>query len=110
MKKIPIKWILGALLILIVLGVVSIQGPGVQCEGSKIYCPGVGCVSGPDKCSPGSVGGPSAIFSITWEKFTNGKDLFPDVPVFKEVEPAVIKDCSDKTRAPDGRCSEFLGP
>ena len=40
--------------------------PGVQgglCPGSQVYCPGVGCVSGQDKCFPGAKGGPTAVFS-----------------------------------------------
>lgn len=40
-----------------------------DCPGSLVYCPGVGCVSGPDKCVAGSVGGPSAVFSK--ETFTS---------------------------------------
>ena len=34
-----------------------------QCPGSQVYCPGVGCLSGSDKCVAGSAGGPSAVFS-----------------------------------------------
>lgn len=34
-----------------------------KCPGSQIMCPGVGCVSGPDKCVAGNKGGPSAVFS-----------------------------------------------
>lgn len=34
-----------------------------DCPGSQVWCPGVGCVSGPDKCFAGSQGGPSAVFS-----------------------------------------------
>ena len=33
------------------------------CPGSYVMCPGVGCVSGPDKCVAGNKGGPSATFS-----------------------------------------------
>jgi hypothetical protein len=110
MIKIPLKWILLGVLVLLLAGVISIQGPGVQCSGSMIYCPGVGCVSGPDKCNPGYVGGPSAVFSTTWEKFTNGKDLFPGVPTLSVGEPQHITPCSNGTRAADGRCPEFLAP
>ena len=112
MGKIPFKWILVGVLLLVVFGYVSVQGPGVQCKGSMVYCPGVGCVSGPDKCSVGSAGGPSSIFSMTWEKeqFTNGKDVWPELPKFKEVDAAPISQCSNNTRARDGRCPEFLGP
>jgi hypothetical protein len=112
MGKIPFKWILIGVLVLVLFGYVSVQGPGVQCSGSMIYCPGVGCVSGSDKCSSGSVGGASKIFSTTWEKeqFTDGKDMWPGVPKFTEVAPAKMSQCPDKTRARDGRCSEYLGP
>jgi hypothetical protein len=110
MGKLPLKWILIGLLVLVVFGYVSIQGPGVQCNGSQIYCPGVGCVSGPDKCTAGNVGGPSATFSTTWEKFTNGKDEYPGVPQFKVGSTPVLSECPNGTRARDGRCPEFLGP
>ena len=112
MGKIPLKWILLGLLVLVVFGYVSVQGPGVQCDGSKVYCPGVGCVSGPDKCKPGSTGGPSAVFSKTWEheQFTNGKDMWPEMPKFKEVAPRQMAPCDNGTRAPDGKCSQYLGP
>ena len=112
MVKIPFKWILVGILMLFVFGYVSIQGPGVQCNGSMIYCPGVGCVSGPDKCNAGAPGGPAATFSTTWEKeqFVNGKDVYPGVPKFKEVDAPVLSQCSNNTRARDGRCPEFWGP
>jgi hypothetical protein len=46
------------------------------CPGSLVYCPGVGCVSGQDKCFAGSLGGASQVFS---------KETF------------AMKDCPDKT-------------
>ena len=112
MGKLPLKWILVGLLVLFVFGYVSIQGPGVQCSGSMVYCPGVGCVSGPDKCKAGSVGGPSATFSTTWEReqFVNGKDMWPGIPEFPDVAPRSMSSCDNNTRAPDGRCSQYLGP
>lgn len=112
MGKIPLKWILIGLLVLVVFGYVSVQGPGVQCNGSMVYCPGVGCVSGPDKCKPGSIGGPAATFSTTWEheQFTNGKDMWPEFPKFVEVDPRPMSNCDNGTRAPDGKCSRYLGP
>jgi hypothetical protein len=42
-----------------------------SCPGSLVWCPGVGCVSGPDKCIAGSRGGASRIFSR--ETFVNKK-------------------------------------
>ena len=112
MGKFPVKWILLGLLVLMVFGYVSVQGPGVQCNGSMVYCPGGGCVSGPDKCKAGSIGGPSATFSTTWEneQFTNGKDMWPEFPKFVEVAPRSMSTCDNNTRAPDGKCSRYLGP
>lgn len=112
MVKIPFKWILIGLLVLVVFGYVSVQGPGVQCSGSMVYCPGVGCVSGPDKCNAGASGGASSVFSMTWEKeqFTDGKDMWPSMPKFNDVSAATIRQCPNNTRARDGRCPEFLGP
>lgn len=112
MVKLPMKWVLLGLLVLLVLGFVSFQVPGVQCPGSMIYCPGVGCVSGPEKCTAGNVGGPSATFSTTWEKeqFVNGKDVYPGPPQFRIGATPVISKCSNNTHARDGRCPEFIGP
>jgi hypothetical protein len=33
------------------------------CAGNQYYCPGVGCLSGPDKCKAGNAGGPARVFS-----------------------------------------------
>jgi hypothetical protein len=61
---------------------------GGVCPGSLYYCPGVGCVSGQDKCFAGSRGGASAVFSR---------------------ETFVSKKCPDGTRS-DGPClMEFPG-
>jgi len=51
-----------------------------------------------------------ATFSTTWEKFTNGKDMFPGVPVFEVGSSPTIKNCGNATRAVDGRCPEFIAP
>jgi hypothetical protein len=52
------------------------------CPGSQVFCPGVGCVSGQDKCFPHALGGASKIFS---------KETF------------AMKTCPDGTRS-DGPC------
>lgn len=102
---------------------------GAQCPGSLVMCPGVGCVSGPDKCMPGNKGGPSATFStvegfevmkpkpwnVDWAKFTDpafhswpgtGKKSVP--PEYGK-EHFVNKKCPDGTRS-DGPCLlEFPG-
>ena len=93
-----------------------------QCPGSQVMCPGVGCVSGPDKCNPGNKGGPSAVFSkegfeimkpkpwiVDWAKFTDpafhmwpglGKKSSP--PDYGK-EGFVNKKCPDGSRT-DGPC------
>ena len=75
-------WIGAVGLILVVVLYLRLSKLGGGCPGSQIYCPGVGCVSGQDKCFPGARGGPSAVFS---------KEGF------------VSKQCPDKTRS-DGPC------
>ena len=64
-KKFPL-WV-GVLIGVVTVAFLALQKGGAQaiadCPGSQVYCPGVGCVSGEDKCVPGSVGGPSAVFS-----------------------------------------------
>jgi len=62
--KIPVYvWIVVAAVALIAL-VNMIPGARTGiCPGSQVYCPGVGCVSGQDKCFPGAKGGPTAVFS-----------------------------------------------
>jgi hypothetical protein len=63
-KKIPL-WV-GVVVAVVVL-VVLFRQTGVvsagQCPGGLYDCPGVGCVSGKDKCFPGSAGGPTKVFS-----------------------------------------------
>lgn len=72
------------MLVLVAVAIVYIAfySPMQACAVGLVYCPGVGCVSGPDKCFPGARGGPSAIFSR--EGFVN-------------------KQCPDGTRT-DGPC------
>lgn len=59
------RWTLYAVIALVAVVVFFMASPTVVagCPGSQIHCPGVGCVSGPDKCIPGSKGGASAVFS-----------------------------------------------
>lgn len=64
-KKVPV-WV-GIAIGVVVLATLFFGNGGAQamaqCPGSQVYCPGVGCISGQDKCFPGNVGGPSAVFS-----------------------------------------------
>ena len=83
--KIPMwVWIaLAVVLIAVVMAKMVVPTVMVpKCPGSQVYCPGVGCLSGQDKCFPGSKGGPSSMFS---------KEGF------------VSKTCPDGTRL-DGPC------
>lgn len=90
MKKVS-KWALVAVAVVAVVVFMALvpNGGAVKgCPGSQVYCPGVGCVSGMDKCLPGSRGGPSAVFS---------KEGFASPP------PGVTKTCPGKLRS-DGPC------
>jgi len=100
----PIVWmpaiILGLLLLLN-----SLVFPAIgkkACPGSQVYCPGVGCVSGQDKCFAGSLGGASKIFS----KETFGQWPGPGVrstpPVYGDLKESFTT-CPDGTRT-DGPC------
>jgi hypothetical protein len=80
----PLAWIpLIILVLFVILNYLVFPAVGKQaCPGSQVYCPGVGCVSGQDKCFAGSLGGASKVFS---------KETF------------AMKSCPDKTRS-DGPC------
>lgn len=59
------KWVYAAValvVLVLVMGGASANGM-VSCPGSQVHCPGVGCVSGWDKCTAGAKGGSSAVFS-----------------------------------------------
>jgi hypothetical protein len=60
--------LLGGLLVIVLFSRLS-GGVESRCLDSQVYCPGVGCISGTDKCTPGSIGGPSRVFSK--ETFTS---------------------------------------
>lgn len=64
-KKYPV-W-LGVLIGVVTIAILFLTKGGAQamadCPGSQVYCAGVGCVSGKDKCTPGAAGGPSRVFS-----------------------------------------------
>lgn len=96
-------WILTAVIVLFfIVNYIAAPMTGAQvCPGSQVYCPGVGCVSGQDKCFAGSLGGASAIFSK--ETFTQwpGAGVRANPPIYKEA--FVNKKCPDGTRS-DGPC------
>jgi hypothetical protein len=71
-KRIPIWVVVLAVVAVVALFFVNGGTPMMgQCPGSQVYCPGVGCLSGLDKCVPGNAGGPSTVFSR--EAFTTMK-------------------------------------
>jgi len=56
--------IFGIILAVVVTYIIFFRRPinATGCPGSQVHCPGVGCVSGPDKCFPGASGGASKVF------------------------------------------------
>ena len=83
------QWLALAVALVVAYFVMSpaVTGATGACPGSQYYCPGVGCVSGKDKCNPGARGGPSAVFS---------KETF-------ESQCKSMKPCRGGTRT-DGPC------
>jgi hypothetical protein len=96
------SWVIWGILGALAVGVLLMKlqkAPVVQgCPGSQVYCPGVGCLSGQDKCVPGSGGGASTVFSK--ERFEAGS--FPSWPTALP-PPIERKRCPGNTRT-DGPC------
>lgn len=95
------KWAPIALVAVVVVGILMTQardGGMGMCPPSQTYCPGVGCLSGPDKCTPGAKGGASAVFSK--EGFEASS--FPQWKIVKPA-PVEIKRCPGNYRS-DGPC------
>lgn len=110
--KIP-KWAWLALAAVVLALVVSGKVPGVgagKCPGSQVYCPGVGCVSGWDKCTAGARGGPSAVFSQEPFKNWPGAGVSSVPPNYGDTEKFTnMKTCPGGYRS-DGPCLlEFPG-
>ncbi len=101
--KIPmIAWLLGAIALLFVAFTVVPMATTPSCPGSQVYCPGVGCVSGVDKCVPMHRGGPSRVFSKETFEAWPGAGIRARPPKY-EKETFVSKKCPDGTRT-DGPC------
>ena len=96
-------------IIIAAVGLVAVVNmvPGIKtgtCPGSQVYCPGVGCVSGQDKCFPGAAGGPTKVFSKeTFFTKWPGVDFVSVPPVYGDKENFVSKQCPDGSRS-DGPC------
>lgn len=95
------KWApvaLGVVVLVVLFMTLQKSGAVGGCLDTQTYCPGVGCLSGPDKCVPGSKGGASAVFSK--EGFESGS--FPQWSTAKP-PPTEIKRCPGNYRS-DGPC------
>ena len=118
------KWTLYVVVLVALVALTSLVTTpvGMGCPGSQIYCPGVGCVSGPDKCFAGNQGGPSAVFSkegfevmkpkawnADWAKFSEHEFHFwpgkgkASIPPEYGREKFVSKSCPGGYRS-DGPC------
>lgn len=101
-------WVIAAV-VAVVFGVLSFRSVASRCPGSQVYCPGVGCLSGRDKCVAGAKGGPSVVFSQ--EPFENwpGVGVASKPPNYGEVKegfempPPKKKTCAGNYRS-DGPC------
>lgn len=124
MRRSTWTWVALAVALVVVYMVLSPGGGAIMstCPGSQVSCPGVGCVSGMDKCVPGNKGGPSAVFSkegfnvmkpkpwnADWAKFTPpaflawpGVGVGSDPPEYGK-EHFVSKTCPGGYRS-DGPC------
>ncbi len=106
-RKVSWIWVAAGVVVVATIAVIVVGGsltPMTKCPGSQVYCPGVGCVSGQDKCFPGSKGGPSVVFSK--ETFTQwpGAGVRAKPPVYEVVKESFVnKKCPDGTRS-DGPC------
>ena len=112
MAKRGMKWWQVALAVVAVLVVVTMMSPAIgmaKCPSNQVYCPGVGCLSGKDKCVPGAKGGPSAVFSKEGFKswpgpgFTSTPPEYGDREHFTASPPGVKSKCAGGTRT-DGPC------
>lgn len=98
---------MAGVVIAVIVGAFLLRGlmPSMtSCPGSYVHCPGVGCVSGQDKCFPGARGGPSVVFSH--ETFTEwpGAGVRARPPIYDVVKESFVnKKCPDGTRT-DGPC------
>ena len=110
-KKLPKWiWIVGVAAVVVVI-LTSFGGAAAngKCPGSQVYCPGVGCLSGKDKCVAGAKGGPSVVFSQEPFEDWPGVGVASEPPTYGKVKegfempPPARKSCPGGTRT-DGPC------
>jgi len=107
-KKIPQwVWIAGAGLVLLIL-VSTLRGGigGRRCPGSQVYCPGVGCLSGKDKCVAGAKGGPSVVFSQEPFEDWPGVGVASNPPTYGAVKEGFEMPSAKRTSCPGGTRSD----
>ena len=106
-KRMKLNWTWIGIGIVLVIVILLYTVPSISpnsCPGSQVYCPGVGCVSGQDKCFPGSRGGASSVFSKETFKQWPGIGITATPPIYEATkENFVNKKCPDGTRT-DGPC------
>lgn len=100
----PLLWMPAAILaLLLLLNYLVFPAVGKKaCPGSQVYCPGVGCVSGQDKCFAGSLGGASKVFSKETFGVWPGPGVQSTPPVYGDLKESFTT-CPDGTRT-DGPC------
>lgn len=101
MKRTNLLWMAAGVLLVLSLFFIVPRITQPTCPGSLVWCPGVGCVSGPDKCIPGSRGGATRVFSKETFTMWPGAGVPSIPPTYKE--SFVSKQCPDGTRS-DGPC------
>lgn len=62
-RWIPIAVVVAVGLLAVVWFVQPVGKAANGCAANQFYCPGVGCLSGADKCKAGNAGGPARVFS-----------------------------------------------
>lgn len=106
MAKKLLKWTwiiaVGAVVIVVLYRFTPAFGDAGRCPGSQVYCPGVGCLSGKDKCVPGAKGGPSVVFSQ--EPFDNwpGVGVASKPPTYGAVAEGFEMPTAKRTSCPGG--------
>jgi len=111
LKKIPMWLVAVGVVAVVVVAMMTLSPamPMMGCPANQVYCPGVGCLSGKDKCVPGAKGGPSAVFSKEGFKswpgpgFTSTPPEYGDKEHFTASPPGVKGKCPGGTRT-DGPC------
>lgn len=96
-------WLTVAVVAIVAVVCCSPAVMSMRCPPSQYYCPGVGCLSGQDKCFTGARGGPSKVFSKETFKAWPGSGVKSSPPEYDGKETFVNRKCPDGTKS-DGPC------